>query len=239
MKTIVHLVLLALFLPYTEKLFSQYDSLCRSDIIMNLEESKSIKLSDDQNCFIDYTVISDFEKSLAIPSRRINFKVTFSKKLLVIESDILSVYADQSDSYMLMHDQKIITRNDGIKNPPDNENVNKIFSQQLLLINTSQITDCKVIEENNKNYRVTEFLIPADISKSTGIELLKVFYSLDDKRIYKVVMHYIRGNQISIQTIIYNTIDYNYKAKLKGSARERVMESNSKVLSKYKGYTFL
>jgi hypothetical protein len=201
---------------------------------------KDIKASDEkQTFFIDYSVVSDYSPQSGLPSRTVNIKAYTSKSMLVIESNLVSVYVDTIDAFAIAHDQKVISRNDGSHQPTDGSDVQKMFEQQLFLLNKSRLDACLTKQEGNRSYRYTRFWLDKETSEMLKMKSFVIWFDIMLNTIYKVEMHYFDGQIIENQTIIYNNINIDYKPQLKGRALDRVLNSNGSLVSKYKGYTFI
>ncbi len=232
-----HSLILIIILFTASWLYAENDTICRRELVDYVNKMQAVGSPEgDQVYEIDYSVSTEYISQAQMPIERTNFKVLFSKDLFLLESEKVSVYADTIDAFMVSHDYKKINWNVGSKNDFAEISSSGIASQQLKLIQISNIRECKSENINNDLFHKMILELPKDESNKLHVGSIEVLYNVKEERIFKVQVNY-KETAIKKQIHTYTKVNYQGSDKIKGTAKSRVLNSKSELIAKYKDYS--
>ena len=212
---------------------------CMVDIENYINQMKDIGSPEDGQTYkLDYSVKTNYSPKAGVPNQTVRFVAYITNRIMVAESDVVSIYADTLDSFMALHKDKIIHQSKGEKNQLAENDALKMAQQQLLIIKSCTPVKCEKQTIEGVLYHSSRFLLSKEMSDELHIKSIDVLYNIDQQRIYHVIINYNPGQPVITQQITYNLIDYNNTETLKKSARSYIF-SGSRLNSKYRDYTLI
>ena len=173
------------------------------------------------------------------PLMDVEIRVFMNDKLVILESGPVCVYADRDEVFYIYHDQKLIHQGDGFDTLFKSNNPAVALKQQLELLSSCELLNCKQSTVGGRNILQLHLKPTGSLLKSTHINHLRIDYLHDESRIYRVVLEYGFQSKLKKQTITYKKIDFESNIKLKGTARDRVINAQGVLHKQYKGYSLI
>ncbi len=224
---------------YTFSNAQQKNDECKEYIYNYVKKMASMSVPSGKNVyFLDVNITSVYNCSAKLNPTTTNIKVEKSADILYYDSDLMSLYIDKKNSYMVLRKQKMIIK--GFSNiGNDKDNVDNTIKLQDTLIKTCLVIKCEEANIKGEKYKIVYMKPLKSISDKYHIKYASYKYSLSKEMLKEVNIYFEDTENIIQQTTIYNTVDFNYKKKVSLNAYSKIFTSTGSFQKKFYGYEFI
>jgi hypothetical protein len=167
-------------------------------------------------------------------------KVILTSKGYFMESEMVSVYADEKEYFVIDHVHKQIIWNKGNLRTENYQGADTaMISLQKKFIEGGTIDLCVDTMLQKVKKTIIKVSAPKGIVEKYMIKAITYQYSYDKQQIDKVLIQYTSKNKLRDQTLEYRALDFNYKKWRTVTASELVLDNAGALISKYKTYSFI
>lgn len=234
-----YIIIISFFLFFSVHSFSQS---CKNELL-KLEEKINNKKKVEKNKiqFFDIDVINKFENKTGTETKRMNIKMYMSFDIVHYESDFISVYLDNNDFFLVLHEEKTVFKKKSNRKVAEDDllkTFNNYAESFKLLIEKAESITCRTFHFNETT-DLKMFVVKPKSEKFDKIETVKYYYDINKERLYKIVTDFKNNKPLIQQKTIYKTVNSDYKKKKLKPAEKMIYDLSGKLLSKYKNYTLI
>lgn len=158
----------------------------------------------------------------------------------IYDTEIMSVYQDEVDQFVLIHTQKIITWQNAQKVSNKEEIAREMVSFQDSLISTSKELACVEKKVGKSTHWMGTFEVNSVIKKDHNIKRLITETDQDTKQLKNIKVFYAdHPDGIEVKEVEYAVMNFNYKGKLPLRLKELVLDKNNGLIKKYAEYKLI
>ena len=166
----------------------------------------------------------------------IDIKITMTKEFYGYSSPQISVFADQAESFVIIHPQRLIVHRDQSYLNTDPEALDKAIELQRVLISRGQFQVCEERTKDNINFKYMMLKMESDFKKRHHIDWVEYWYDLKQDRLKEVIIHYSSTSDKAKQIFTYHEVKLNNRLASPINAKAYVFASNGHLFSKFQQY---
>lgn len=236
--------LLALInLTFVSFLFSQTgnEDACLEVIKQAYKKRNSPPSSSDQTqiYYLDYQITTILRDPTS--NHITDVKVFIDQKQVRFLSREMSIYQDESNSFTVIPDRKMIYWGDSSMNLAKEMRVKGVANLQNKLFDLVEVTQCKDVElPNSKADKQIALQLDDQAQKSFPYERVTFIIDTTELFIHKVILDYPKPSKIARIEITFNEMSYNYKTDiLDEPLMSLFFDDKQELLPKYEGYRLI
>ena len=221
------------FLFYSS-VYSQND--CKELLAKYVEDMGRISTPEVGKVYFLHMLIQNKYRNETHAVNNIEIKACLTDSHMQMNSSLMQIYADTSDSFTIIPATRQIVRREGINFSGDTLQRQSLQMVQLDLIKNSTISRFKDYE----NSREITLAPDLETSKRLNISNIVLEYHFLRKQVSKVRILYTKDSSVSEQIIDYKELDFDSSFKLDKSTVESMILTDSGSLKKeFSDYTLI
>lgn len=154
-------------------------------------------------------------------------------------SDMVDVFQDGEDAFMIVHKEKMIFRTNSLAEIADSTRKGRVKELQYRVIREGQILDAKEIELNGKKIFRMVIEPPQDLKNELKTKHVTYWYDLESEYVSRLKVTYLKGYELASRDIRFEKPDYEYHKKMKKPVFRSVLDKKGRLLPQYSGYRLI
>ena len=209
---------------------------CKSFLKEYVNSMRKIsKIESNQVYKMKYNMSYEFRDNNT-PNQSVDATLIMSLSKSFYYSNVLNLFADKNNGFMVMPLQRQIIWGPGNKGSTELDKMNTLLSFQDTLIEVSSVESCKLNVIQGDSILQISLLIPKSIQEPTGIDKLVLKYSYKRKMMESVVCQYVSNKELKRVTVTYYELDFDYEGNFNETAYQKVFKSKGKLREEYRGF---
>ena len=217
----------------------QQDQECKNLIRDYLQRMYSYSKPDQKKIyFLEMTTDTFYKPEAETQDTHVEIKMTIAGAKMEYESNVMSYYMDEKNTFVIMHPQKVVVLSDGGVKNRTNKYANIVAVEDTLLKH-STITSCVNVNSDGKTLKQIFLTTDKIFRTATSIAKVEYLYDLGEERVVKSTMRYAEKSPKKEDVILYKKVDYDYNISPFKNASEKVLTTNGSLLPKFKTYQLI
>ncbi len=197
------------------------------------------KPQNGKSCYMHMNVRKDMDSKSKVPDSDVEVKITISEKVMLYETNAITIYKDEQDAFTIIHARKQIIWTEGTKPSYNEEQVKQIGTLQQKAVEKCSVQSCQKVDYKSREASRLTLVPPADYQKGSKLKEMTFIYDGKEKKIEQIGMKYLPGSELKEEVTTFHEINFNYKGSVPAKVKGLVLNTSGKVLARYKGYALV
>lgn len=216
--------------------YGKNDDYCKSKI---LNYYKKMRSSDVNSIYFDYNIKCSFQDSIDYKPIDQRVKINMRKDLFVYKSEMVEMYKDSTDFFMLMKNENTI-----FWSSAEAFNTGKDANKYLMNLEDTFLLKSKTVICNNVNNTkdssiINEITFYYDIKDCKEYEYVKFCYNENKQQVSSVEIKFRKGYKINKQTVSYNELVFNDTKEIPNEFRSTFLTPSGNLKKNYSQYQLI
>ncbi|WP_299460335.1 hypothetical protein [uncultured Microscilla sp.] len=174
-----------------------------------------------------------------VENKEAEVKMIVGTHQLIYETNQVSIYQDREWLFQVFHPQKLILQ----KTTPKgvfNQHLayaKKTTQMQKELFAQSTVTSVKDGMYKGRKIKLITTTLAAQAQKKFRVKTVTYFFDMQKQKLEKQVVKFTNAHPLAGQEIVYLQLNPNYKGYVPTTAKAAVMNSQQRLLPKFRGYS--
>ncbi len=239
------LLLIAINITCIPPLYCQVaeESDCMDLVKQAYEKRNFPPQSDNQDhvYYLGYQIKTIFREKRQIPHHISDVKVFINQKQTHFISNEMSIYQDESSSFTVIPDRKVIYWGGSSMNMAKEIRLKNFSLLQDKLLDLAKVQECNDIRlENSKANKQVILLLEEEAQKSFPYDRVTFLIDTAEQYIHQVFLDYPEPNKISRIEVTFNEMSYNYQTHILDKPLISLFfNEKGELLPEYKDYQLI
>lgn len=154
-------------------------------------------------------------------------------------SDMVDVFQDGEDAFMIVHKEKLIFRTNSLVKIADSTRKDRIKEIQYRVVKEGKILDAEEVELSGEKVIRMVIAPPQDLQKELKTKHVTYWYDLEGEYVSRLRVTYMNGYDLASRDIRFEKPDYEYHKKMKKPVFRSVLDKKGRLLPQYSGYRLI
>ena len=216
--------------------FAQANESCRTLLESYIEKMADVGLPPAGKMHFFHFTIQSFEKNTkAIQVTPTEFRMTITENFFGYTTEQISVFADQNESFFVIHPQQMILHSSSGYDPKE-DSYSKMMELQKTLIQSGRTTNCEIRKKQGISFKYLKLEMMEAFKESHKIQSVEYWFTESGDRLLEATVYYMPLSNKVKQVMTYHSMSFFMDLKQPVMAKELIFTPSGQLISLFRGY---